>query len=353
MIVDLTPLLRGQRGETIEVARVRVGDAATSVDLSAVTGADDAYGCALPDTPIGRVRTTPDGSEVAVPLEERVAEVRERGGWLWCGEAVLRVKDGRIERIVVRGPWLGMLDIAQEDAIARRFGPPAGHEREMGCRLHHYPDRGLVVAWHGRKGRLEYVLLGEDTWQEPRLGARALLSELLDAFFVLSRAEWRVDRIDPDDETSRVRYQRIAALGRALGLGTVPELVHGKFLEGELSEGRRDLIVEVAAQRDEIEYPARSRAPAWLFQHLLDYRHHVDRVVRATAGWMMCSDGALLGMIATQNRIGRQLEPMMIDIDRWICTLIDPGDRVFPVSELIAEHGWPDVDLDGIGLEDC
>lgn len=82
-----------------------------------------------------------------------------------------------------------------------------------------------------------------------------------------------------------------------------------------------------------------------LFSHLLDYRNDVRRVVRATSGWLVCSDHALLGMIATQNQLGRQIEALMLDVDRWLCTLMDPDRRTFSIRELIAHHGWPDVDL--------
>src|SRR5262249_39548916 len=81
-----------------------------------------------------------------------------------------------------------------------------------------------------------------------------------------------------------------------------------------------------------------------LFSNLLHYRSDVHRVVRdATSGWDECSDPALLGMIATQNRLEAQITELMVDVDRWLCPLMDPAQRTFELKELIARYGWPDV----------
>jgi len=82
-----------------------------------------------------------------------------------------------------------------------------------------------------------------------------------------------------------------------------------------------------------------------LFHDLLVYRNDVRRVVDATSGWMICSDPVFLGMIAKQNQLGHQIEPLMTEVDRRLCTLMDPDHRTFRLRDLIAHHGWPDVDL--------
>lgn len=61
---------------------------------------------------------------------------------------------------------------------------------------------------------------------------------------------------------------------------------------------------------------------------------------------------ALLGLIETQNQFGAQLTAMMVDVDRWLCTLMDPAQRTFELKELIARHGWPDVDLREIEMDE-
>lgn len=347
MKLDLSALLGNGRGDAIVVAGVRVGDAAADIDRAALTGAED-EGHNEPRTYTrGTVyRSGPDGAQVEIPLAERVGGALQRGGWLRCGEIALRVVNGRIERIFVRGPSLASLEIRCEDDIARRFGPAGGHERQLGWRLHHYPDRNLVVAWDCRNTCLEHVALGPDSWSEERLGARNLLYELLGAFERL-----RLSDSEPADGSARVRHQRIAALARALELGTVSGLVNGEFLEGELSKERQAVIAEIAARgpRPELSRPA----PAdWLFSSLLRYRGDVYRVIHATSGWLECSDPALLGMIATQNRLGAQIADLMVDVDRWLCLLMDPAERTFELKELIARHGWPDVDLHSIEMDE-
>ena len=341
VLLDLTPLLRGEHGETIRVAGVRVGDAAAGIERRALTGAEeDAPGESRSYRDGSVYRNAPDGSWVEIPLVERVDATLQRGGFLRCEQVSLRVKDGAIERIFVRGPSLASLVITREEDIARYFGEATGHERTLGWHIHHYPERGFAIAWHDKEQRLEHVALGAKPWQEPRLGAKELLAELIHAFDLLSQADETV----PPEGSARVRYQRVAALSRALGLGTVPDVMGGRFLEGELGAGRRRVLEEVAARGPGSD-PLRDSTAETLFSHLLHYRRDVDRVVRATSGWLLCSDPVLLGMIVTQNELGGRLGAMMADVDRWLCALLDPAHRTFELRNLIAHHGWPDVDL--------
>jgi hypothetical protein len=305
MRVDLSALLRHGHGDAIAVAGVHAGDAAASIDRGLLTAAEDDAPDELRTYAGASVyRHGPDGTQAELPLAERVDAVLQRGGWLHSGEIALRVTQGRIERIVVRGPSLASLKILREDHIARRLGPASGHERELEWRLHHYPDRNLVVAWHSRDGYLEHVVLGPDPWREPRLGTEDLLSELLGAFEAL-----RPHGSEPPPGSARVRYRRIAALARAFELGTIPELMTGKL------------------------------------SSLLHYRADLERVAHATPDWPEHGDPAWLGLVATQRRLGAQIAEMLIDIDRWLCLLMDPAQRTFELKELIASHGWPDVDL--------
>jgi hypothetical protein len=348
MVVDLSPLLRGARGETIRVAGVCAGEAAMKIDRRALTGAHERmFGEGPPAAPQTMHRLTSDGP-VELPLAERIDAVLQQGGWLWCGDVALSVKQGSIERVFVRGPALASLDIASEASIARRFGPATGYERVYRDRLHHYVERGLIIAWHDGERRVAYVALGLDGWREPQLGARELLAEILGAFRELSRANWA----EPADGPTRLRYQRIDALARALGLGGIADLTKGKFLEGELGDARRAVLREIAAQDSSVQKPVDESTAMLLFNYLLGYRHDVHWVVNATSGWLCCGDPALLGMIATQDRLGRQFEAMMADIDRWLCTLMDPEQRTFALQTLISRYGWPDVDIRTIEMDE-
>jgi hypothetical protein len=197
------------------------------------------------------------------------------------------------------------------------------------------------VAWHSGKADLDYVQLGPDEFVEPRLGAHDLLGELL---------RLNLEKISagkpPTDGSARVRFERAGALARALGLGSVDDVVHGRFLTGELAAGQQGVLDELAARSQDPDPREDSYAASAVFTHLLFYRRDVERVVRATAGWMMCSDPALLGMIATQNRIAGELVAVMrVDVERWLCALMAPTDQRFTLRELIAHHAWPDVDL--------
>jgi hypothetical protein len=237
MVIDLSPLLRGERGEGIRVAGVRVGDAAAGVERGVLTGAEeDAPGEPRTYSDGTVYRTRPDGTLVEIPLAERVEATLQRGGFLRCGEIALRVGGGVIERLFVRGPSLASLGIEREEDITARFGPAAGCEHSvLGWRLHHYPERGLAIAWHENERRVEHLRLGADPWREPRLGAKELLSEVLRAFDALSGA----GDTEPPEGSARVRHRRVAALARAFGLGGVPDLLRGRFLDVDLDPARR------------------------------------------------------------------------------------------------------------------
>ena len=140
--------------------------------------------------------------------------------------------------------------------------------------------------------------------------------------------------------TLHVRRERVAALCRALGLGAPAEVVKGAFLARTLDEGRRRVLDELAAHSP-IPERRPSVPPSLVFTHLLQYRHDAERVIRATSGWLECGDPALLGMIAVQNRIAGQLTTALSDVDRWLCSILDPSGRSFRMGDLITTYGWP------------
>ena len=119
----------------------------------------------------------------------------------------------------------------------------------------------------------------------------------------------------------------------------------GDFFPSPLDAGRQRILDEVAAIRPTRLSP-RGTSPEMFFTSLLHYRLDVERVVGATSSWLECSDPVLIGMITTQDRVGRMLVEAVADVDRWLCALLDPDGRTFELRALIAQHGWPDVDLD-------
>lgn len=347
--IDLTPLLHGARAEQLRVAGVAAGEAASGVDRAALTGAEERDPGEPRTYANGTVyRTDADGSREEIPLPVRVEATVRGADFLRQGDVALSVADGVIARIFVRGPSLAALALKQEADVERAFGPAEGRERSFGNHLYHYPSRGLVIAWRSRDGRLEYVALGADPWQEPQLGAPALLVELIGIAGTplletdLSSRLLTASAAEP--RSVRVRHERVAALCRALGLGAPAEVINGNFLPKVLDAGRQRALDELAAQSP---FPEMRRfSPASIvFTHLLHYRCDAERVIRATSGWLECGDPTLLGMIAVQNRIAGQLTTLMTDVDRWLCALLDPAGRTFPLRELIATYGWPYVDL--------
>jgi hypothetical protein len=344
VLIDLSPLLSGARGDAVLVAGVRVGEAARNIDRDVVTDSQQGEPGELRPTDRDAFHVGPYRSAVERSVRERRKRFEatlSRGGFIRCDEITLSVKDSLIARIIVRGPSLASLGLAREEDIADRFGAAAGQEVESGRRLHHYPARDLAIAWDLREDRIEYVVLG-NRWGEPQLGAENLLAEILHAFNILERTNWA----EPPDGSARIRYRRIAALSRALGLGAVTDVVNGTFLKGDLDAKRCALLKEIAARR---ALRSTRTATHWhaariVFERLLAYRNDVRRVVHATSGWLLCSNHVLLGMIATQNQLGRQIEALMVDVDRWLCTLMDPDRRMFGLRDLIVHHGWPDVD---------
>ncbi len=338
-MIDLAPLLRGARGDELRVAGIAVGDAAAAIDRAQLTGAEETAPAEPRTYANGTVYRGVAGALVEVALAERVEATIRGGGTLRVGEIACAVQDGIVERIFVRGPSLASLGIAAAADIAARFGAADGEELSYGDRLHHYVARRVSIVWDNRERRLSYVALGDIRWVEPRLGARELLAELLAAYDGLEADDWA----EPPDGAIRVRYLRIAALARALGIASPAALVEGAFLGDDAA--RRSILADLAA-RASIDRPVDGSSAPMVYQQLLGYRHDVERVVRATAGWLECSDAALFGMIATQNAIAAQLTALIgADVDRWLCGLIDPDGRSFTLRELIAHHGWPDVDV--------
>src|SRR5688572_13089800 len=115
VLVDLSPLLDGVRGDVIRVAAVCAGARAAGIDRDAVTDADDLSPAVPGEQRLhsgGRVyRVAADGTRTELRLPERIAAVLEHGGVLRAGPIALRVTSGAVERIFVRGPSLDSLHI--------------------------------------------------------------------------------------------------------------------------------------------------------------------------------------------------------------------------------------------------
>lgn len=355
-MIDVSPLLRGASGTALRVAGVAAGEAAILIDRAALARADGQMLAGWSQSN-GKVHwTDAAGTRSEVPLATLGDEVIAGGGFLRVDAVAIRVDSGVVTRIFVRGSPLMALGIRREADVERVLGSAEGQSLERGCRVFHYPKRMFALGWHRKDGRVEHLALGADPWQEPRFGAPELLRESLAAFPTLAPSGWARPSqswlpgrsSNANNPVTVARYQRLSALGTALGVGTPATFVKGEFLQGELHLGQHAVLDELAALGG---HEPRRFAPSLLFTHLLHYRNDVERVITATSGWLECSDGALLGMIATQNRLGREIGALMTDVDRWLRTLIDPEARTFEQRDLVARFGWPDVDLHELEMD--
>jgi hypothetical protein len=349
--VDLQPLASNDsRGDAFEVLGIRVGVGAEDVRGLPITSASVDRSRGPLSIRGGKTHELVDGEEREITLEQSIDRAIALDGSVWVDRIAFRLRGGRVDRIVVRGPSLASLGPPEE--VVDRVGPPEAVERAWGDVIHDYPARSLVIAWNARTRQMSFVALGADPYVEPCFGARDLVLELLDGWAALAPHRFCEP---PNEGSSRVRYRRLAALALALDVHSVPELVDGGFL------ARRDVAVyddlmRAIAQRAPGYDPARARfyAPGdVLYRHLLGYRRDVHEVIRATSGWLECGEAALLGMIATQDAIAKKLLDEMVPIERWLATLIDPMDRTFPLRVLIERFGWPDVDLEELSRDEA
>lgn len=332
---DLRPLFSGTPGDRLLIDGVHVGEPAEGIAIEKITSADG---------PADEPRQYRDGEVwrkigeewVEIPLAEMVAQVLRVGGLLRTEAGAFAVEGGRVAGVFLRGEWLEEVFGSEGDIVAR-LGPPEGRHRAGGRHYYHYPSRALVVAWASGDDRIDYVALGPDEWREARLGARDLLRELL-----------LDDGLEPAEGSARVRRARIEALASALGLGSSQDVLAGRFLSGELSPGRREVLVEIARRGPEAERTPRDFYAGMLYRSLLDFRHRVHAVQTATAGWLESNDAALAGMITTQNTIGARLGEDCTYLDDWLCRLLDPESRLFSNTQLVTDFGYPDVDLEDL-----
>ncbi len=342
-LIDLRPLLSGTLGSEILVGGVRIGEGVGLLALSEeITGAEEAASSTedrLVHTKGSVFRQAPDGSLIEISLRSRVEAVVAKGGTLWLGQVSVRVEQGRVQRVFVRGGPLDGLAVRSESDIVGRFGVPSGIDRSLGARDYHYVERQLVVGWSTRENRLEYVALGPDPWVEPRRGAEDLLAELLWSFDKLAEVGWR----EPNDGALRTRFRRIAALARALGIGEPRGVAQGDFLDSEVSDGRQRVLLEIA--RTAVLDASRASFPVQAYQRLLAHRLKAEHVIGFNRSVLECSIPVLAGVLLQQERVAEALRASLSVVDGWLCRLFDPEGRTFTESELIKHYGWPDIDV--------
>jgi hypothetical protein len=357
---DLRLLLQPHvRGDALAFFGVRPGAAAAALHALPWipwTSADDATfeGRAYRN---GRVfRIWPSGREEELPLSVRVERVLAGSGWLRVSElgVAVRVVNGNVVRLVVRGAPLSALDIREEADIPRRFGAFEGRTRSRGGVAYHYPSRAMMLAWDTEHQQLDYVCLGESDWREPELSARDLLDQLLHGWESFERSSWREPpRSDP---LSHYGYLRVAALARAFDLGTVNDVATGSFIDRRAPEQHRPMM-NALLERYDGAGPQRFAGAAidassvrFAYRYLLSYRRKAQPLFMHNNGWLE-TDRQTNALIRISAEVNAKLLAQLALIEDWLARLIDPAQRVVQERELIVRHGYPDVDMQKIREE--
>lgn len=147
-MVNWQSLLDGSaEASGIAVSGVCVGDNLSTLPLKEITEV----------TPTLAQDSEPRG---IVTRESPLEEVRKHGGEVHAGPVAYEVSQGRVRRILVRGPLLSPLPFKNEGDIERLLGPAGGVDRKPDSVVYHYPQRGFSVGWHPKEGRLEHFALG-------------------------------------------------------------------------------------------------------------------------------------------------------------------------------------------------
>lgn len=351
--IDLAPLLApGAPARAAVVGGARVGDVAEVLRGLPLTGAEPRAPQAVRGGETFALLA--DGTEVPWPLSARVESVLADGGWVRAADVAWRVEDGRVARIAVRGAGLAGLGIHAREDIERRFGVADGVERTSPERTdHHYLARDVTLCWDARRGSLECLLLGGVTWVDASLTGRDLAVQLAEAQHRLERYGWAEPPID--DRGATVRYQRLRALGAALGLPGVAALVDGSFFGAE-HDARCAALVERLRTAGGHE-PGRApfpTSPARLYQDLLRYRRNAQALLEHNAGWLECADMAQVAIIATTGRVNEELAERLRPVEDLLGELLDPAQRRIPRSALVRDWGYPDVEPEVVDLaEQC
>jgi hypothetical protein len=176
--------------------------------------------------------------------------------------------------------------------------------------------------------------------------AQDLLREMLHISKELDAADWR--KPPPEPPSLRVRYARIVALARALGLGTVEDVRRGRFLEGADPERYEHVLASILAKALHQERGDRASELFWA-QHayvlLLSYRLRCERVLSRYSGLLEAGTQLTATVIREQLRVGEALRASLAELDSWLVAFLDPEARTFSRREL-SRNGYPDTDVE-------
>jgi hypothetical protein len=347
-MVNWQPLLDGSvDGLDLPVGGAHIGDPVNALPLKDITAV-------IPETPqvrrkrgnAGASSHGADAPSSPVTQGSPLDELRKHGGYVHAGtedaKVAYKVTRGLISKIWVRGALLKTLPFTAEADIERVLGPSKGIEREYGCVVHHYPERGFAVGWHAKENRLEHVTLGTADWAPPALGAREVLREWLAAAHAGLAPGWE----EPADRATSlwVRHARVMALLRAFELGSPQDFAEGKFLEGKPLSA-----YPLAAQElQEAQERGARRDPGSLgrfFWWLLSYRVEAEKLLQLNSGWLVAGETGVLAALELTRDADKGVAAALEETETLLRELIEPSGKRVTERELIERWGWPDVDL--------
>lgn len=352
--VDWQALVDGHvTGFALAVHGARIGDGIDAIPFDRATAIEprtQAMGRRYTDSGIFNI--IDDGQDVAAVRERLFAELRQHGGCVFVDFVNYEVDDARIRKIWIRGKPLESVPFAVEADIERMLGPASGIEREHGWVAHHFPERGLSVAWNASGDRVAHVTLGPVEWTPPVFGARDVLHEWVAAACCKREPGWE----EPQDRASSqwVRHARVTALLRAFELGSPQTFAEGKFLEGRPVAGypRAAEVLRTIWMDGDRGVNHSPDVLSWFFAWLLRYRTEAERLPRFESGLLEAGHPGLLAGIRVTRRATEGVMTALAEIDALLTEMIAPGGEQITEREMIERWGWPEVDLDYLEQEE-
>lgn len=252
--------------------------------------------------------------------------------------AAFDVEGGRVVRVLILEPRLAPLQLDSEQRVVEVFGP-AEIVRDHGFVAFHYLERAITVHWDSRRSAPLSVVLGAPLRGLPTFDARDAIRLYVDLEPALESGGARL-REDASARERR-RLQRLEALLRALGVGSVEDLAGGHFV----SATRHAEAIERLERLAPFEPTQRANRDlgAWAFRTLLSYRCKAGAVLRHDDAWAECGFPVLLGTIDVTGRANQAFSEALSEVDELLSLFLDPDRRTLTLAEA-RRHGWPDVD---------
>jgi hypothetical protein len=141
------------------------------------------------------------------------------------------------------------------------------------------------------------------------------------------------------------RLRQLQALFHAFAIPWDPAgFVEGKFIDPE--DVRYDPVLERAAQFD----PKRHHLPH-CFRILMRYRETVEEVLSFSSGVFESFGLFTFAYFEVPRQMKRTIQENVSTFDDALTAFISPEAKTFTIGELVAYHGYPDVNLPDIDIE--